>query len=889
VTGSGKAGGSTIAFSGGITDAGGGINLDNNDQNGGATINFTGALNIDSTTHTGFNAINGGTVNATNAANSINTTTGTALNVANTNIGSSDITFHDISAGTASGTSGNGITLDNTGTLGGLKVTGTGTTVGSGGTIQHKTGADGSTTAGNGIYLNNTSEVSLNGLQLNDFDNHAIFGLSVGGIKLTNSTISGTIGTSSGSNDLNLEAPIEFGKTAPSVANGFLTGSASLLDNVNVSGGIQHNVEIYQDTGTFNLTIKNSNIHDNGTALGSDGVNIETTGTSHAIIDVDHTTLANNKSQALQASALGSSFLELTLDHNTVSKTTQGNEGFILQNGASGDLTVAVTNNTFTGILGTNVLVGNVAGNATTAAELDATVSNNTMNVGGIPINRTLIAFSSSSPGQNPVTKLLIDGNTISSVSDPVNGNSQPLFVSTPDANTSPIVYATVTNNTVNLTDVNNTAVNGQITVQSTQSTSTLHADVRSNHVTGTTATGVRVREASPATVDLEPGAGSGTAASALATNNPGTSTDVVGTVTLSANNNTALLPSNPTAPTLPAFLMAAAGGVQAASPTAGETHLTQAEVDSVVAAAIAQWAHAGASAAQLAALAAITFTVSDLTDQVVAEQTAGHVIIDVNAAGHGWFVDPTPNDNSEFTHAANAAGTDLYTDPSNAAAGHLDLLTTVSHELGHVIGLNDTIATSTAHDLMYIDLVDGERKLPDATDITQANGGNAAQAAEAAVPVSAQAAANTPVIVGTAGNDTIDAGHGGTILFGGAGADNFVFGSATPLDAPTPAQVTHVADYHAAEGDTFDFSAITSQFHNSSVNDALVVRAVEDASGKFATLQVDHIDPMGLPAAPNWVNVAQLDGAHSGDAVNVLIDNNHSVHLAQIHVDLLV
>ena len=45
----------------------------------------------------------------------------------------------------------------------------------------------------------------------------------------------------------------------------------------------------------------------------------------------------------------------------------------------------------------------------------------------------------------------------------------------------------------------------------------------------------------------------------------------------------------------------------------------------------------------------------------------------------------------------------------------------------------------------------------------------------------------------------------------------------------------------------------------------------------------------MGLPSAPNWVSVAQIDGAHSGDAVNVLIDNNHSVHLAQIHVDLLV
>jgi Ca2+-binding RTX toxin-like protein len=230
-----------------------------------------------------------------------------------------------------------------------------------------------------------------------------------------------------------------------------------------------------------------------------------------------------------------------------------------------------------------------------------------------------------------------------------------------------------------------------------------------------------------------------------------------------------------------------------------------------------------------------------------------------------------------------------LYTDPTNAAAGHLDLLTAVTHELGHVIGLDDSTNTTDAHDLMFINLVDGERRMPDATDVAEANSTSVAQTIEANLPLSAQAAAGTPIVIGTAANDTIDAGHGGNILFGGAGADHFVFGPSIQLNAPTPAQVTHVADYSAAEGDTFDFSALTSAFHNSNVNDSLVVRAVEDASGKFAMLQVDHIDPMGLPSAPNWVNVAQLDGAHAGDAVNVLIDNNHSVHLAQIHVDLLV
>ena len=112
MTNSGKSGGNTISFSGAITDTGGGINLDNNDQNGGVTtVNFTGALNIDSTVNTGFNATNGGTVNATNAANSINTTTGTALNVANTTIGASNLIFHDISANGAV----NGIVLNTTG------------------------------------------------------------------------------------------------------------------------------------------------------------------------------------------------------------------------------------------------------------------------------------------------------------------------------------------------------------------------------------------------------------------------------------------------------------------------------------------------------------------------------------------------------------------------------------------------------------------------------------------------------------------------------------------------------------------------------------------------------------------------------------------------------
>src|SRR5262249_4674302 len=220
-----------------------------------------------------------------------------ALRSARPTTTATDMTGNSIPAGTAVGSAGVGISLDNTGTAGGLHVTGTGT-AGSGGTIQHKTGADGSTTGGIGIYLNNTSEVTLNNMKLHDFDNLGIFGTSLNRIKLTNSTIGGTISTSTGSND----AAIAFGTTGGT--NGFASGSSSLIDNVDISGSIEHNFEVYQQSNSFNLTIQNSNIHDNNALTGSDGFLIETTGTAHGIVQGDNTTFDDNRAQAGQGKGL---------------------------------------------------------------------------------------------------------------------------------------------------------------------------------------------------------------------------------------------------------------------------------------------------------------------------------------------------------------------------------------------------------------------------------------------------------------------------------------------------------------------------------------------------------------------------------------------------------
>jgi hypothetical protein len=85
-------------------------------------------------------------------------------------------------------------------------------------------------------------------------------------------------------------------------------------------------------------------------------------------------------------------------------------------------------------------------------------------------------------------------------------------------------------------------------------------------------------------------------------------------------------------------------------------------------------------------------------------------VQIDVNAGGFGWFVDPTPGDNSEFAQAVTPA--DLRASASSPAFGRMDLLTVVLHELGHVLGLGDTSGPGDASGLMAERLSPGERRL---------------------------------------------------------------------------------------------------------------------------------------------------------------------------------
>ena len=102
-----------------------------------------------------------------------------------------------------------------------------------------------------------------------------------------------------------------------------------------------------------------------------------------------------------------------------------------------------------------------------------------------------------------------------------------------------------------------------------------------------------------------------------------------------------------------------------------------------------------------------ITFHLEDLPGTIVGQAQGNRIAIDPIAGGYGWFVDPTPFEDEEFT----AVGERLLGDRTSPAFDRLDLLTVVSHEIGHVLGLDD-LNGADAH-LMNWDLVAGERRLP--------------------------------------------------------------------------------------------------------------------------------------------------------------------------------
>jgi hypothetical protein len=83
--------------------------------------------------------------------------------------------------------------------------------------------------------------------------------------------------------------------------------------------------------------------------------------------------------------------------------------------------------------------------------------------------------------------------------------------------------------------------------------------------------------------------------------------------------------------------------------------------------------------------LQAVPLYVIDLPSSLLGVARDGAIYIDVDAAGHGWFVDSTALRNEEFSSGSGAILESL---PGSRAAETIDLVSVLTHEYGHLLGL---------------------------------------------------------------------------------------------------------------------------------------------------------------------------------------------------------
>ena len=548
-----------------VTSGNNGINLASGNQLFGLAFSNTdgaairGSVNIGTSSmsdiainNTGGGGIiltGGGTVTIT-GANTIVTTTATALNVSNTNIGAGNITFQSISS---NGGTANGIILNTTGASGGLIVTGDGanTSVGgnsTGGTIANKSGTDGSTTTGSGIFLNSTSNVVLRRMTINGTNqNFAIRGTSVSNFTFEFSTIAGTNGTTNAG-----------GSEEGSIRFDGLTGSSSIASN-NIGGGATFNIFVLNTSGTLNrLTMSNNAFGLISASIGNDNVDVTASTSATLNVTLDSNTFAGTRADFFEAIANNNATLDVIARQNKFNDGQAiipgGGVAISIRSGSAGNTSTATT--TFD--VSCNRMNGNDANAYDTVGifiakgqDLGSMTGSVVNNVIGPPkTNANADGIFVRSAGQGSVN-ILVQNNTLSGY-----GNAGLHFQNNDGSST---MNATVFGNVLSSPNINNFAGLFMDNGATATDTNTMNAVIGS----ATDATKQNTLQGSGAVIDVslsnfnasthfnlsKNGSASGTGAAVIADDNVGTpSFDSSG-----GSGPITLVTSLPTVPTAPA------------------------------------------------------------------------------------------------------------------------------------------------------------------------------------------------------------------------------------------------------------------------------------------------------------------------------------------------
>ncbi len=662
---------------------------------------------------------------ATNGTGTITTTSGTILadNAVGVEIvgasAASKIPLNMTLTSVTSDNGANGIKIKNTaGTK--FEVVG-GAGAGSGGTINNSVGAD-LAEDGNGIFLQDTQNITLNRMQINDHPNHAIRGITVSGFNLTNSVINGTNGTDENDD----ESSVHFTN---------LTGAANIT-STSISGGREDNVRVINNTGTLNRLIFDVvTIGANNATVGGDGILIDASGTAVVNVTFEDGFLTSTRQDHLQFNLSNTANGDFDFLRNAITNAQAaiaGAGGISLTAGGAGsnvNFTYNVSNNTFRDSRGSAIFI---AHQVATTGLTSGTVANNTIGVLGTD--------NSGSQESTGIDYRLIGGITMNAT---ITGNTIREYnskgisiqVGNNESGGNGFFNATISGNTIN--NPGSIGPAGGISVFGIELNSgptgtdqhTTCFDLLNNNITGS---GVNVlsnveaniRQRAATRVNLP-----GYTGAAFNTNQVQTyfeGRDISGTYNVSANNSGTTTNDGyfntpgganctPGAASVDNVRAASATGAQSdseaqgistpvnrdtlyapdeAGPGAGPYILTKPDLAPLVQAAIDRWKVVGVTGADLAKLESLKIEIADLDPGKLVETTPEGIIIDRTASQYGWFLDSSASDESEYENEHDQ----LMARHGSAAVGRIDVITAVSRAMGFVLEHENLSRASYRH-----------------------------------------------------------------------------------------------------------------------------------------------------------------------------------------------